>query len=424
MMFLNNNDYNSNSLLNSTNNRFNNPFRQNPQTSASFFPSESRTVTPYYQGIPDLRNFGQCNPPVDIRNFNTLNNNTQNNAQNNNNFANTFQNNKNTNLKKYRENNKNKNKNNRQNKNNNRQNNNRQNKNNNRQNNNRQNKNNNKPSFGDFEDLSKVLKVFAKKFIMNFLESKIDDWLDEIEEKVKKYLSLQNIKPVKKETKHTENNINNNFFEVKYEPNQTNLIKETKKEEFEVEPYNTEPFDEPCPLENFNDKIINSTETVSSRLSQKETKEDIENKLNQYKKNYLFGEANGTLLEILNNMSSTTKTNDITNSLKNDMNIKNINVITNEKLNKQSKNFNQEIYNKKVDEKNEMEEDTNDNDLKNFIYDELLSNFINSVHDDKIEKAINNIKKDLLDKNTKNNLQNSDNDSAVSDYESENTSSD
>ena len=424
MMFLNNNDYKSNSLLNSTNNRFNNPFNQNPQISASFFPSESRTVSPQYQGIPDLRNFGQRNPPVDIRNFNEFNKN----YQNNNNFVNPYQNNNNSIQKnKYRNN---KNTNFKKNKYNNRQNSyKKQNKYCNVYNkNNYNNKNNDRLSnedFSVFEDLSKVLKGFAKKFIMNFLESKIDDWLDEIEVKVKKYLSVQNIKPVKKETKNKENNINNNFFEVLNISNKTNAVKETKNEEYNIEPYNTEPFDEPCPLENFNDKIINSTETVSSRLSHKETKEDIENKLNQYKKNYLFGTTNETLSEILNNMSSMAKSNDITNSFKNNINLKNINIIKNEQLNEQlneqNNNFYEEINNKKVNNVNQ-EEDTNDNDLKNFIYGELLSNFMNGLYDDKLDKTIDNIKQDLLDKNTNKNLQNSDEESTDSD--SEDTGSD
>ena len=420
MMFLNNNDYKSNSLLNSTNNRFNNSFNQNPQISASFFPSESRTISPQYQGIPDLRNFGQHNPPVDIRNFNGFNNN----AHNNNNFVNPYQNNnvqknkfrnyKNTNLNKNKYNGKGQNSYNKQNKYNGRHN----------KNNYRKNKNNDRLSNDDltiFEDLSKVLKGFAKKFIMNFLESKIDDWLDEIEVKVKQYLSVKNVKPDKKETKNKENNINNNFFEVLNIPKQTNTLKETKNEEYNVEPYNTEPFDEPCPLENFNDKIINSTETLSSRLSHRESKEDIENKLNQYKKNYLFGTTNETLSEMLNNMLLMTKSNNISNSLKNDINFKNINIITNEQLNEQNNNFNEEINNEKVDDLNQ-EEDTNDNDLKKFIYSELLSNFMNGSYDDKLEKTIDNIKRDLIDKNTKKNLQNSDSNSTDSD--SENTSSD
>lgn len=398
-----NNDYNSSSLLNHNNNRFNDSYQTSnfypsesrtpnfyPSESRtqSFYPSESRTSNlPQNQRIPDLRNF---TPPVDIRNYNFMKP-----------YANV-----NNDPPKY-QNNKNYNTNNKINKNFNR------NKNNKRNNYRKQNRYNNRQTsmndFDDFDNLSKLLKKCAKKFMINFIESNIDEWLDEIEEKAKKYLNLPN-------KKHSEN-----YYEKMPHGKTINIpktvtipqIQKSENDVNTVQPYNIDEYQcGSCPNENFGDKIFNrkmmeKVEKQNFNLKKKETKEEFENKLNQYKKNYLFKNfdvfnKDPSLKNILENLDgSLLETLNTNNENENENKMNNIDEVDNNK-----ENINNSRQNCKEDE----------NNFNKTIYSEIFTNLMNNIDDNKLENIINSINRDLLNNNNSNDTSSDDTTSSDEEY--------
>lgn len=301
----------------------------------------------------------------------------------------------------------------------------------------------------EFSDFSQMVKSIAKKLIMDFIDSKIDEWLNELEEKVKGYLinslglnqiNQANIKPQQNIPSVKTNNLNNfkqcmsecvDFPEPveQKQVDEKNNYQNANNKANEIKAYNTEPFDQPCPIEEFANKIV--TDTSQNLPTCKDNVQIMEDKMNQYRQNYNFGFAvpqntniptslselelrfnslprnppidirtNTTVQNVVidNDKNSEHKINNPdtqnTTNLKNEKNLTNKieKDITNEQSNNLSNLLN--MFGKKY----------NDNvDLKNFIYGEILNNISSQLNDTKIEQTINNLSSFISQNNTNKN---------------------
>ena len=187
------------------------------------------------------------------------------------------------------------------------------------------------------------------------------------------------------------------------------------KVKVEVEAYNSRPFDEPCPLEDFSYNIINPVLLPQDQLPNKTDNIQImEDKIKNYAQNYKWGmektpnpntfpspdiqnEINNLNDElkkysyehnILNNTNNTKADNSQkSNGVNLANNIKNKNIIIEENTNEVVGTATNNILNPLMQLfTNTNDEDTND--LKNFIYSEMLNNISSQLNDSRIEKTI------------------------------------
>ena len=274
----------------------------------------------------------------------------------------------------------------------------------------------------DFSELSQLIKSFVKKFVLNFIESKIDEWLDELEEKAKLFLltsfELQQTSVKSQPSKKVNTKKNRCEYFNSLNSEEQKPVADTN----EVKAYNSEPFDQPCPIEEFTNKIVDTK--VNVLPTRQDNIQVMEDKMNQYRQNYNFGLNATQNLDIstvdiktnsvdinCNNLSEhdTNTISRLDNIFKNlprnspvDIITKNVDFETLDSLdnldNLDSLD-NLENLNKK-EENNSNNNfshllnmfDGNDNlDLKHFIYGEILHNLSNQLNDSRIEQTINNL---------------------------------
>ena len=310
----------------------------------------------------------------------------------------------------------------------------------------------------EMSELSNIIKLFLKKLILNFIESKIDDWLDEILNNFKTYLNSE--EPVTS-TKDETPKINTSYYSTKnYEEtehvdincNDDNNLKNdniTKNFEENIKAYNEEPFNQPCPINEFSNELINVVKVNDDNFSlpnKKENTQIMDEKFYQYKQNYNFAflpQCNFT--EVLNNMKNERNNTELNFEnefevqcqspledlrtqfvqknqpleIRTKMNLNNINIISDDN-NEDNKLYNDESSNiKNSTPKNKLfskignllSENNESNDFKNFIMDEILGNLTNHLNNSKIEESILNMIQDSnksKETNLKNDLSNSD----------------
>ena len=216
----------------------------------------------------------------------------------------------------------------------------------------RKNRNRNKTKKNN--DFIDIVKPIAKKIILNFMESKIDELFDDFENKatvfltnlLKKVINDNNNKNKNKNNKknnNKKNNNNNNNYNSKNYNNENTQNDETLNNE--VEPYNKYSFDEPCKF----DDICKST--IDSNI------------INNFNK--LFVNSNNV--------------RDAFNKKRDEF--------LHPDFEKNENNENNENNNNDILKKNESNLNNNC-DLKQFIYGEILNNMSENIKDSKIEESI------------------------------------
>lgn len=249
-------------------------------------------------------------------------------------------------------------------------------------------KNHIKKQNNQFSNFSVAIKLLAKKFILSFVESKIDDWLDELEGKAKEFL-LDSMNLNKNENKqHYHFKKSKNTLPTKSVVTKSVVNTPIKNE---INAFNAEPFNQPCPLNEFSNNIVfNSDFTTSDVLpTKKENINIMKNSLNQRRQDYNFfyvpqGENNSTV--VLN------KNFNLNDTFKNMPRNSSIDIREDNSANVLNETFN------------------NENDLQQFINEEMFNSLSNNINDDNIEKTMNMFGA-LLNANNKNNSESSKSDS-------------